>query len=306
MERIVIAVGGNALLDPSGGQSISRENRNMTKVSDSIAKLCKTGSYSVVVTHGNGSQVGDEIERNEHAKSRVPKLPLYALNAETQATIGSVIETSLRNSLAKAKVKRGVCAILAHVLVDKRDAAFGHPTKQVGPFYTRAELRAELRLDRFDYIERNGKYRMVVPSPEPLRILEIDSIKAAANEGIVVTCGGGGIPSSVEGGRVRGVNAVIDKDLTSQLLATSLGASRLVILTNADRLYRDFSDRGSGISEIRASEAKRLARGMEEGTIRPKAEACARFIENGGKAAYIGNIFELEGILAGRAGTTIH
>lgn len=305
MRRIVIAVGGNALLDPSGRQSISREGRNMQRVSDSIARLCGSGRYEMAVTHGNGSQVGDEIERNEHAKSHVPKLPLYALNAETQATIGSVIETSLRNSLAKAGAGRGVCAILAHVLVDKRDAAFRHPAKQVGPFYSKAELRAELRLDRFSYIAKGGRYRMVVPSPTPLRILELDPIIAAARESIVVTCGGGGIPASIENGRVRGVNAVIDKDRTSQLLATSMGADTLVILTNADMVYRDFSDRRSGIRKIRAAAARRLLPGMEEGTIRPKVEACARFVESGGRAAYIGNVFRLNEILARRSGTMI-
>ncbi len=304
-KHIVIAVGGNALLNPSGGQSLSRENKNMQRVSGSIASLYKTGRYSIAITHGNGSQVGDEIERNEHAKAHVPKLPLYELNAETQATIGTVIATSLRNSLSKTKVKCDVCVILAHVIVDTRDRAFRRPTKQVGPFCTREELRRELRLDRFSYIARGDKYRMVVPSPEPLRILEIKQITSAAKNGIVVTCGGGGIPSAVSGGMIRGINAVIDKDLTSQLLATSMGADTLVILTNAECVYRDFGDMGSRIAKMAAKEAKKLLPKLEEGTMRPKVEACIRFIESGGKEAYIGNIFMLDDILRRKSGTMI-
>lgn len=306
MELIVVALGGNALLSPSGGQSFSKERSNMDRISRSIVELCKREKCNVVITHGNGSQVGDEIMRNEHAKKFIPQLPLYILNAETQAQIGSIIETSIRNSLQRLKIKREVSTILAHVLVDKGDGAFRSPTKQVGPFYTKGELNKELKLDRFDYIKLKGKYRHVVASPKPKRILEIDSIRVQCEKGIVITCGGGGIPTTKENGRLMGINAVIDKDLTTQLLANSIKAKRMVILTNTDYVYVDYNGTQHPVGAISSERLAKLIPESEAGTIRPKLEACMNFIENGGKEAYIGNIFKLDLILKGMSGTKIY
>ena len=228
------------MLNPSGRQSFAKENRNIDKVSRSIAKLCKNSNYRIIITHGNGSQVGDQLLRNEHAKRYVPRLPLYILNAETQALIGTVIETSLRNKLALLGIKRDVCVILAHVFVDKGDSAFRKPTKQVGPFYSKKELDNELKLDRFNYIKSGSRYRRVVASPKPKEILEVETIKAEFTNKIIVTCGGGGIPTIKNGKELAGINAVIDKDLTSQLLANSVGAETMIILTNAEYIYADY------------------------------------------------------------------
>lgn len=304
MKTIVIALGGNALLDPSGKQSFLKETANIDKVTRKIALLCKNPDYRIIITHGNGSQVGDEIMRNEHAKKYVPKLPLYVLNAETQAMMGTVIETSMRNSLNSLRVNRDVCVILAHVLVSYSDPAFKGPTKQVGPFYDKAELEEELSLDKFDYIRIGDKYRRVVASPRPRSILEVDTINAASKN-VVITCGGGGVPVIIKRTDIVGVNAVIDKDLSSQLLANSVGADTLVILTNADCLYNDYKKMKGPIKEIRAAQLKRMVGKLEEGTIRPKAEACVKFIENGGKEAYIGNVFKLDSILDRKSGTKV-
>jgi len=306
MDLIVIALGGNALLAPSGKQSFSRENRNVDRVSKSIARLCKRSNYNVVVTHGNGSQVGDELLRNEHAKSYVPKLPLYVLNAETQAQIGAVVETSLANSLGSAGVRRDVCVILAHVLVDEKDPAFMKPSKPIGPYYTENELQVELKFGRFSYTKLDGGYRKVVASPAPKEIIEIGAIRREVEKGIIITCGGGGVPVVRRHGKISGIDAVIDKDLTTQLLATRIGAEKIVILTDADYVYSDHQKRRGPIREIKAKDLKKRLKTFEEGTIRPKIDACIRFIENGGKDAYIGNVFELEDILKGKVGTRIY
>lgn len=306
MSSIVIALGGNALLAPFGKQSFAEENKNIDRVSKIIARMCKGADYDIVITHGNGSQVGDELLRNEHAKKYVPKMPLYILNAETQASIGTTIETSLTNELGDLKVKKGVCVVLAHVLVEEHDAAFRRPSKPIGPYYTENELHEELRSSKFDYAKLDGGYRKVVASPAPKAIVEIGPIKAQAKMGIVITCGGGGVPVIKRHGRLVGIDAVIDKDLTSQLLATQIGAEKMVILTGAEYIYSDHHTLNGPIKQIRAKDIKKRIGAFEEGTIRPKIEACIKFIENGGKEAYIGNVFKLEQILKGKSGTRIY
>ncbi|HIH50358.1 MAG: carbamate kinase [Candidatus Micrarchaeaceae archaeon] len=301
MGLLVIALGGNALLSPSGAQSFRNEGRSIDRVCRSIALLAKR--HRIILTHGNGSQVGDELVRNERAKSFVPKMPLYLLNAETQATIGSMLETSLRNSLDALHVKREVSVVFSHTLVDHNDPAFRKPTKPVGPFYTRRELDAELRVDKFHYIKTGGKYRRVVASPKPKAILELKSIEECSKNGIVIACGGGGIPVVNRDGGIHGVNAVIDKDRATQLLASSLNASRLVILTDIDYVHS-----GSGHAIMKRIAAKELMGRMsefEEGTIRPKLEACVGFVENGGRSAAIGNVFKLDSVIRNRSGTRI-
>lgn len=305
MKSIVIALGGNALLSPSGKQSFAKENRSIEKISKEIAKVCKNNNYKIVITHGNGSQVGDELMRNEHAKRYVPKLPLYMLNAETQALMGTVIETSLQNNLKLINVDKGICVILAHVLVDEKDIAFKRPSKQIGPFYTKKELEQELKLDKFAYIKSGSRYRMVVASPKPKKVIELGSIIAESDKNIVITCGGGGVPMIKRGKRLVGIDAVIDKDLTAQLLANSIGADTLVILTNADFVYKNYKKRSGKIKEIDAKELKKTLNSFEEGTIKPKVEACISFIEKGGKEAYIGNVYKLDQMLSGKSGTRI-
>ena len=306
MKSVVIALGGNALLDPSGRQSFAKENKNINIVMKSIALLCKNKAINLAITHGNGSQVGDELMRNEHAKKYVPRLPLYVLNAETQASIGTLLENSLRNNLSKTGVKKDVCVILAHALVDDKDHAFRNPSKPIGPLYTAEELDSELKLERFNYINVGSNYRRVVASPKPKSILEIEPIRSELKDNIVITCGGGGIPSIRRGSSFAGVNAVIDKDSTSQLLANLIGADTLIILTNADYVYKDYKNREGRLEDIPASKLRKYLYLFEEGTIRPKIEACINFVDNGGKEAYIGNVFSIVSILKRTSGTRIY
>ncbi len=305
MGTIVIGIGGNALMQPSGKQGMAEELRNINRVADSIALLCKKGSDRIIVTHGNGTQVGDELERNEHARRYVPELPMHLLTAETQATIGSVIATALRNRMNAHRIDRNVEVLLAHVLVDRNDPAFIKPTKQIGKLYSMAELRKELKLGRFDYVKSGSKYREVIASPRPKVVLEADAIARAARHSVVVTCGGGGIPMAMGNGKLAGVSAVIDKDRTTGLLASSLKAERMVILTNSDYVYYDYPKKGKPIRNAKAHELRKALGRFEEGTIRPKLESCIDFVEKGGREAYIGNIFMLERILSGRSGTKI-
>ena len=305
MAIVVIGLGGNALLSPYGKQSFSKENRNIDRISKDVLKLCKK-NYKIVITHGNGSQVGDEFARNEHSKKFMPKLPLYVINAETQAQIGTVIETALRNNLNDLNVKTGVVVILSHVLVDGKDKAFKRATKPIGPIYTKKELQNELKIDKFEYIKVGSGYRQVIASPRPRQILEEQSIKDQLEHNIVIACGGGGIPVVSDKGRLYGADAVIDKDLTTQLLANSIKADKMVLLTNARCLYKNYgATKPQPIKSTSAAELRATLDDFEEGTIRPKLEACIKFIENGGNEAYIGNIFELDHILAGKSGTRI-
>jgi carbamate kinase len=306
METFVVALGGNALLDFGEKPTFSVQYRNASRTARSLSPLLKRDDTSIVITHGNGPQVGNELLRNEFAKEEMPRLPMHVLIAETQAFIGTMLELALKQELIRIGSRREVVALLTHVCVDSKDGAFEKPAKPIGPFYTRMQLETELRREPFSFIKRRGRYRRVVASPEPLKIMEIGAVRTLIKRNaIVIAAGGGGIPVIEERGSYRGIDAVIDKDLTTQLLASSLKADTLAILTNFDRVYRDYGNRREPISRIRIGELGAIVDCFEEGTMQPKLRACMRFIENGGRAAYIGNLFRLEAMLAGTSGTEI-
>ena len=297
LDVIVIGLGGNAMLSPKGRQSISAQLSSVANIAKGVARLSRR--YRIVITHGNGTQVGDELLKNINSTREA--LPLYLLNAETQGSIGSSLEIALNS----AKQKDEFCTILTHVLVDKDDSAFKKPSKPIGPFYTKKELKAELKKEEFEYVIERGMYRRVVPSPKPVGILEIDKIMHMLNKFNVICGGGGGIPVYANASRYAGVNAVIDKDYTTQLIANLIGAKKMLLLTDTDYVYKDIRDRRTRIEASQASEMKKLLDNLEEGTIRPKVEACINFIENGGKSAQIGSISKLIEVAMGKSGTTI-
>ena len=300
MTGVVIAIGGNAISDPSAIANPRSESASLRRVARSIAKLYLK-DHKIVVTHGNGPQVGRELERNELAAKMIPELPLYYLTAETESVIGSVICTALCEELLMVGRKPEVCTVISHVIVEQKGRA---PRKPVGQFMSASELKAELRRRTFEYIRKGDRYRRVVPSPKPLVLLESDMINSLCKNGIVVAAGGGGIPMVSKGGRYHGVDAVIDKDLTSSLLAHDIGADTLVLLTDTDYLFSK-QEGGRAISQIKVGALSKMIGSLEEGTIRPKVQACMDFIRRGGKAAYIGNLYKLEEILNGRSGTKI-
>lgn len=306
MDAIAVALGGNALLQKGERPSFHLQMKNVAETARRLAAEMAKSRNGFVITHGNGPQVGDEFLRNFYAKEKIPKLPMHALNAETQAMIGSMLELELGNELRRLGSRKRVSTVLTHVIVDAKDPAFENPTKPIGPFYSKAHLKRELKVEKFHYAKIDGCYRRVVPSPRPLEIVELAEIDALARKGdIVICCGGGGIPVFRNGKALIGAEAVVDKDSTTRLLSNSIGMRRMVILTNVDYVYEDHEAKKG---EIRRASARSLARRIsdfEDGTMKPKIEACIEFINNGGELAQIGNLEKFGNVMAKQSGTEI-
>ncbi len=293
---LVIALGGNAL----GSGTAAQQLEALRETCAAIEPLVREGE--VVVTHGNGPQVGNALLRQERAADEVPPLPLYLAVAQTQAEIGAMIETQLAGA-----VGRPVACLLTHVHVDRDDPAFERPTKPIGPFYSDAEAHA-LRQERgWQLVEDAGRgFRRVVPSPQPLDIVELSSIQALIATGaIAIACGGGGIPVVDRDGYLKGVDAVIDKDRASALLARRLGADKLVILTEVPCVYRRWrKSNQEAVRELSAADAEALLPELSEGSMRPKLEAAVDFACAGGETL-ITSSAALADALEGAAGTTV-
>jgi carbamate kinase len=257
----------------------------------------------LVITHGNGPQVGNELLRHERAADEAPPLPLYLAVAQTQAEIGALIESEL-----ELVADRPVACLLTHVLVAEDDPAFREPTKPVGPFYAEERAR-ELERDRgWQVVHDAGRgWRRVVPSPKPLEVVELGAIRALLASGaIVVACGGGGIPAARRNGQLTGVDAVIDKDRASALLARELEADRLVILTEVPAVYANFgTDSQEELRELTAADAEALLPDLAAGSIRPKVEASVDFARATGREALITSPAALAQALVGNSGTRV-
>jgi carbamate kinase len=259
----------------------------------------------LVITHGNGPQVGNELLRHERAADEAPQLPLYLAVAQTQAEIGALIESEL-----EPVAGRPVVCLLTHVLVAEDDPAFEEPTKPIGPFYAEDKAR-ELEQDRgWKVVHDAGRgWRRVVPSPQPLEVVELEGIRTLLGSGaIVVACGGGGIPAARRGAHhLAGVDAVIDKDRASALLARKLDANRLVILTEVPAVYSGFgTEQQQELRELSVDEAEALLPGLAAGSMRPKLEACVDFVRATGHDALITSPAALAEALQGHSGTRIH
>jgi carbamate kinase len=297
----VIALGGNALMRPGERGTAAEQRANIREASEALRPLL--GEDELVITHGNGPQVGNELLRHERGAEEVPPLPLYLAVAQTQAEIGALIESELA-----PVAERPVACLLTHVVVDEGDPAFAEPTKPVGPFYDEPRARQLERERGWRIVHDSGRgWRRVVPSPLPLEVVELESIRALLRGGaIAVACGGGGIPVARRDGRLAGVDAVIDKDRASSLLARELGADRLVILTDVPALYRGFgTDRQEEVREVAADEAEALLPELAAGSMRPKVEAAIEFARATGHEALITSAAALSEALAGQAGTRI-
>jgi carbamate kinase len=297
----VIALGGNALIRPGERGTAAEQRANLRATCEALRPLLADGA--LVVTHGNGPQVGNELVRQERAADEVPPLPLYLAVAQTQAEIGALIESELA-----AVAERPVVCMLTHVQVDEDDPAFGHPTKPVGPFYSEEQART-LEADRDWTVahEAGRGWRRVVPSPEPLEIVELEAVRTLIAAGtIAVACGGGGIPVSVRNGRLSGVDAVIDKDRASSVLAIALGAERLVILTDVDAVSRVWSTpEQEEVRELDARGAEALLPELAAGSMAPKLEASLAFARATGHDALITSAAALTEALVGHAGTRV-
>jgi carbamate kinase len=261
------------------------------------------GEEQLVVTHGNGPQVGNELLRQERAAAEAPPLPLYLAVAQTQAEIGALIESELAPVAG-----RPVACLLTHVLVAEDDPAFEEPTKPIGPFYDEAKAR-ELEAERgWKVVHDAGRgWRRIVPSPAPLEVVELDAIRSLLASGtIVIACGGGGIPATRRGEHLAGIDAVIDKDRASSLLARGLDADRLVILTEVPAVYSGFgTDRQEELRELSTHDAAALVPELAAGSMRPKVEASVEFVRATGREALITSPAALGDALEGRSGTRI-
>jgi len=307
---IVIALGGNALLRRGQKGTFDDQYRNVMSTVSKIADLVQRG-YKVVMTHGNGPQVGATLLRHEAAKSIVPPFPLDACGAETQGFIGYMIQQALRNELKARGIDKYVVTVITRVIVDKHDLAFQNPTKPIGPFYSKDEANS-LKQQKPDLTikEDAGRgYRRVVPSPDPKIIAERSAIRALVDAGyVVVACGGGGIPIIEEGTSAVGVEAVIDKDLAGQRLATLIGANVFVILTDVKGAYVDYgTQKQELIAEITSGKLKNYLREgqFKEGSMAPKVQAAIRFVEAGGERAIIADLASLIEALDGKTGTHV-
>ena len=297
---LVVALGGNALIRAGERGTAAEQLAALHETSAALRPLVAEGE--VVITHGNGPQVGNELLRQERAADEVPPLPLYLAVAQTQAEIGALIEAELAPVAG-----RPVACLLTHVHVDADDPAFERPTKPIGPFYSE-EQAGTLQSERgWQLVQDSGRgFRRVVPSPTPLEIVELASVRALLASGAVaVACGGGGIPVVSRNGMLKGVDAVIDKDRASALLVRQLGAERLVILTGVPAVYRGFGTPDQKeLRELTADEAEALLPGLAEGSMRPKIEAAIEVARTGGETL-ITSTQALAAALEGRAGTRI-
>jgi carbamate kinase len=295
----VLALGGNALLGAGERGTAAEHRANLASTFEAVRSLLEG---EVVVTHGNGPQVGNELLRQELGAAEAPPLPLWVAVAQTQAEIGTLAATELA-----AVVGKPVAVVVSHVVVDSADPAFGNPTKPIGPHYPSARAE-QLERDRgWTLKEEPGRgWRRVVPSPKPHEILELGAVRTLLESGqLVVAVGGGGIPVVRRDHSFDGIDAVIDKDHASALLAVGLGAERLVILTEVPGVYRDFdADGGAGepIGVLSADRDAEIVETLPAGSMRPKVEAAFSFVsETGGEAL----ITSAEAVRNGQAGTRV-
>ena len=305
----LIAIGGNSLIRAGDAGSIAEEQGRAQATSRAIVQLVADG-WSVLVTHGNGPQVGAELLRSERGAGEVYALPLHVCVANTQGEIGYLLQQAIRQQLGARRIARPVATILTQVVVSAEDPAFARPTKPIGPFYSSDE--ADLRRARLGWTmveDARGGFRRVVASPEPLEIVEEDVIRRLLSAGVlVIALGGGGIPVVREQDRLTGIEAVIDKDRASALLASRLGVDLFVISTDVDRVYLDYrrpNQRPLGLVTVDELERYRREAHFPPGSMGPKIEAALRFLREGGREVVITSPARMPHAVRGRGGTHI-
>jgi carbamate kinase len=311
MEKVVIALGGNALQDVSLPPTAEAQLQVIRKTSKYIVDIIEQG-YTVILTHGNGPQIGRIVLQNEAAEEITPSLPFDVCGAMSQGMIGYLLQLAVGDELWLRKMDPRVVTIVTQVVVDKADPAFQHATKPIGKFYTREEAERIRKEKGYDIVEDSGRgYRRVVPSPRPVKIIEIDIIRDLIAMGeIVITVGGGGIPVIEESdGTLSGVAAVIDKDLAAEKLAEDIHADTLLILTSVSQVALHYgTPQQRALEAMTAHEARRyVAEGhFAPGSMLPKVEAAAKFVESKpGRKAIIAELAQATAAMRGQAGTRI-
>lgn len=306
----VIAMGGNSLLDTTLPPTVPNQFAVTARAVEPVAEMIERGHH-VVLTHGNGPQVGFMQLRSELAKGQLHEVPLDSLVADSQGALGYMIQRELREELRRRRLDLEVVALVTEVEVDADDRAFTEPTKPVGRFYTLEESLVLARERGWDMVEDAHRgYRRVVASPAPVAIVQLSIIRRLLEQGVtVIACGGGGIPvSRDQGGNIRGYEAVIDKDRASALLGIGLGSARLIITTGVEGVFRDYLTespvllREAGVPELREMAA---AGQFPPGSMGPKIEAAIHFLDRGGEEVIICHPDALLEAIEGRAGTRI-
>jgi carbamate kinase len=305
----LVAVGGNSLIRAGEKGTIAEQLANTRRTAASIVGLLRLG-YHLVITHGNGPQVGAQLLRSERASDVAYSQTLDVCGAASQGEIGYLLTQSLRNELTAEGMNVPVVSLVTETLVSADDPAMQKPTKPIGPFYSRADAEAKHRELGWHIVEDAARgYRRVVPSPEPIEIVELDAIRGLMKQGaLVVSVGGGGVPVVSVDGALRGVEAVIDKDRASALLAAELGVDCFLISTDTDYVYLNYRKPGqSPLKRVTAAEMKKhLAAGhFPPGNMGPKVESVLRFLESGGSEAIITSFEHLCDAVKGTAGTHI-
>ena len=306
----VLAIGGNSLIKDKDHIALHWQYQAVRETSKYIAELIAEG-LGMVITHGNGPQVGFIYRRGELARHELPLIPLDICGADTQGAIGYMIQKALLNEFRERGITKKVTTVVTQAVVDRDDPSFGHPSKPIGSFMTEKEALANQKEFGWQVAEDAGRgFRRVVPSPIPREIIELDVVKILVEKGyIVVAVGGGGIPViRNEQGEIEGVEAVIDKDLASSLLARQLGAESFIISTSIDAAYVNFGkENQTPITRATLSEIKRyLTEGhFKAGSMKPKMEAIVQFLEGGGKKAVITSPENLLKAFRGKCGTTV-
>lgn len=308
-EKVVLAIGGNAIQKEGQRGTIEEQKENIYNSCSPILELMERG-YTVVITHGNGPQVGNTLIKTELASEVVPKYPLDVCDAETQGNIGYLIQQAFYNKMKERGIEKSVATVVTQIVVDKEDQAFQNPTKPIGPFYEKEKAEEIMKEKGITFVEDSGRgYRRVVPSPMPKKIVEKEAIEALIDKDIlVITAGGGGIPVIEEEGILKGTEAVIDKDFASALLAAEIKADYFFMLTGVDQVAINFGKPNQeNLAQLSVEDALRY---MEEGqfpkgSMGPKINAAVYFLKKGGKNVIITSIDKLQDALEGKTGTRL-
>src|SRR5215469_9360916 len=305
----LVAVGGNSLIRAGETGTIAEQLANARRTARAMVDLIRLG-YRLVITHGNGPQVGAQLLRSERASDLVYGQTLDVCGAASQGEIGYLLEQCLRNELSDAGMQMPVVSLVTQTVVSPDDPAMQRPSKPIGPFYSRSDAEQKKRQFGWHIVEDAARgYRRVVPSPEPLEIVELDVVRSLVARGVlVVSTGGGGIPVMRVGGQLQGVEAVIDKDRASALLATELGVDLFAISTDTDYVYLNYKRPDqTPLSCVSVSRLEEYLRGghFPAGNMGPKIESVIHFLRGGGKEAVITSFELLCEAVAGRAGTRI-
>lgn len=308
MKKAIVALGGNALIKKEQEGTIYEQFANTREVSKSIVKMIQDG-WNIVLTHGNGPQVGSILLQNNATRDIIPPMPLGICVAESEGLIGYMIQQCLSNELRKSKIKKPVATLITQVLVDENDPSIKNPSKPIGPFYSEDEAEQLLK-DGYQITKQPRGWRIVVPSPDPISIVEGDIIKKLLdNEIIVIAVGGGGMPViQKKDWGLDGIEAVVDKDLASEKLAEAIHADLFLILTNVEKVYLHFNSKDQ--KALETCTLDQIKQYYEEGhfppgSMGPKILSAIRFLESGGEKVIITDLDHAYEALQGETGTHI-